>query len=99
MDGRDISAGSVGTAKAIENAVKIATQIMEGTDHVMIVSDRITKLFDNTVEEYPHDVNEKTVNKYNSLIKNFRIKWKKNRKLMMLSSMASQEKIINIILL
>jgi hypothetical protein len=39
------------------------------------------------------------VNKYNSLIKNFRIKWKKNRKLMMLSSMASQEKIINIILL
>ncbi|MFL6327286.1 MAG: isoaspartyl peptidase/L-asparaginase [Nitrososphaeraceae archaeon] len=42
MDGRDISAGSVGTAKAIENAVKIARQIMERTDHVMIVSDRIT---------------------------------------------------------
>jgi isoaspartyl peptidase/L-asparaginase-like protein (Ntn-hydrolase superfamily) len=62
MDGRDISAGSVGTAKAIENAVKIARQIMERTDHVMIVSDLI-------VEEYPHDVNEKTVNKYNSLIK------------------------------
>jgi hypothetical protein len=56
-------------------------------------------LFDNTVEEYPHDVNEKTVNKQNSLIRNFRIKWKKNRKLMMFSSMASQEKIINIILL
>ncbi|MFL6454660.1 MAG: isoaspartyl peptidase/L-asparaginase [Nitrososphaeraceae archaeon] len=56
MDGRDISAGSVGTAKAIENAVKIARQIMERTDHV-----------DNTVEEYPHDVNEKTVNEYNSL--------------------------------
>jgi isoaspartyl peptidase/L-asparaginase-like protein (Ntn-hydrolase superfamily) len=42
MDGRDISTGSVGTAKAIENAVKIARQIMERTDHVMIVSDRIT---------------------------------------------------------
>ena len=39
MDGRDISTGSVGTAKAIENAVKIARQIMERTDHVMIVSD------------------------------------------------------------
>jgi isoaspartyl peptidase/L-asparaginase-like protein (Ntn-hydrolase superfamily) len=45
MDGRDISTGSVGTAKAIENAVKIARQIMERTDHVMIVSDRITKLY------------------------------------------------------
>ncbi|MFL6341069.1 MAG: isoaspartyl peptidase/L-asparaginase [Nitrososphaeraceae archaeon] len=42
MDGRDISAGSVGTAKAIENAVKIARQIMERTDHVMIVSDLIS---------------------------------------------------------
>ena len=35
------------------------------------------------------------MNEYNSLIKNVRIKWKKNSKLMMLSSMASQEKIIN----
>jgi 3-hydroxypropionyl-coenzyme A dehydratase len=35
------------------------------------------------------------VNEHNSLIKNVRIKWKKNSKLMMLSSMASQEKIIN----
>jgi L-asparaginase / beta-aspartyl-peptidase len=95
MDGRDISAGSVGMATGIKNPIKLARQIMERTDHVMIVSDGVTKLsklFGNTVEEYPQDLNEKKLNEYNKLMKNVRIKWKKNSKLMMLSSAASQEK-------
>jgi beta-aspartyl-peptidase (threonine type) len=95
MDGRDISAGSVGMATGIKNPIKLARQIMERTDHVMIVSDGLTKLsklFGNTVEEYPHELNEKILNEYNELVKNVRIKWKKNSKLIMLSSAASQEK-------
>src|SRR5919197_3153612 len=95
MDGRDISAGSVGMATGIKNPVKLARQIMDRTDHVMIVSDgvaKLSKLFDNTVEEFPHELNEKKLNEYNKLLKNVRTKWKKNSKLMtILSSMASQE--------
>ena len=92
MDGRDISAGSVGMATGIKNPVKLARQIMDRTDHVMIVSDgvaKLSKLFGNTVEDYPHDLNEKKMNEYSRLLKNVRIKWKNNSKLMMLSSVAS----------
>lgn len=94
MDGRDISAGSVGMVTGIKNPIKLARQIMERTDHVMIVSDgatKVSKLFDNAVEDYPHELNEKKMKEYNKLLKNFRTKWKKNSKLMMLSSMALQE--------
>jgi len=95
MDGRDISAGSVGMAMGIKNPIKLARKIMERTDHVMMVSDgvtRLSKFFGNTVEEYPQELNKKILNEYNKLMKNVRIKWKKNNKLMMLSSAASQEK-------
>jgi beta-aspartyl-peptidase (threonine type) len=95
MDGRDISAGSVGMAMGIKNPIKLARKIMERTDHVMMVSDgvtRLSKLFGNTVEQYPQELNKKILNEYNKLMKNVRIKWKKNNKLMMLSSAASQEK-------
>jgi L-asparaginase / beta-aspartyl-peptidase len=54
MDGRDISAGSVGMVTSIKNPIKLARQIMERTDHVIIVLDGVTKLsklFGNT-EEY-----------------------------------------------
>ncbi len=94
MDGRDISAGSVGMVTGIKNPIKLARQIMERTDHVMIVSDgatKVSKLFDNAVKDYPHELNEKKMKEYNKLLKNFGTKWKKNSKLMMLSSMASQE--------
>jgi beta-aspartyl-peptidase (threonine type) len=61
----------------------------------MIVSDGVTKLsklLDNTVEEYPNEINEKKLKEYSRLLKNIRTKWKKNSKLMkMLSSMTSQE--------
>jgi L-asparaginase / beta-aspartyl-peptidase len=96
MDGRDISAGSVGMATGIKNPIKLARQIMERTDHVMIVSDGVTKLlklFDDTVEEYPHELNEKKLNEYNRLLKSVGTKWKKNSKLMMMpSSVESQER-------
>ena len=95
MDGRDISAGSVGMAMGIKNPIKLARKIMERTDHVMMVSDgvtRLSKLFGNTVEEYPQELNKKILNEYNKLMKNVGIKWKKNNKLTMLSSAASQEK-------
>src|SRR5919205_2275134 len=94
MDGKEITAGSVGMAKGIRNPIKLARQIMERTDHVMIVSDgvtRLSKLFDNTVEEDAHRLNEKKLKEYNRLLKKFRTKWKKNSKLMLLSSIASQE--------
>jgi len=95
MDGRDISAGSVGMAMGIKNPIKLARKIMEHTDHVMMVSDgvtRLSQLFGNTVEEYPQELNTKILNEYNRLMKSIRIKWKKNNKLTMLSSAASQEK-------
>lgn len=95
MDGRDISAGSVGMAMGIKNPIKLARKIMERTDHVMMVSDgvtRLSQLFGNTVEEYPQELDTKILNEYNKLMKNVRIKWKKNNKLTMLSSAASQEK-------
>jgi L-asparaginase / beta-aspartyl-peptidase len=96
MDGKDISAGSVGMATGVKNPIKLARQIMERIDHVMIVSDGVTKLlklFGNTIEEYPHELNEKKLNEYNKLLRNVRTKWKKNSKLMMMpSSVASQEK-------
>ncbi|MFL6363519.1 MAG: isoaspartyl peptidase/L-asparaginase [Nitrososphaeraceae archaeon] len=41
MDGRDISAGSVGMVTGIKNPIKLARQIMERTDHVMIVSGQL----------------------------------------------------------
>jgi beta-aspartyl-peptidase (threonine type) len=94
MDGRDISAGSVGMATGIKNPIKLARQIMERIDHVMIVSDGVTKLlklFGNTIEEYPHELNEKKLNKYNKLLKSVRTKWKKNSKLITRSYVLSQE--------
>jgi L-asparaginase / beta-aspartyl-peptidase len=95
MDGRDISAGSIGMATGIKNPIKVARQIMERTDHVMIVSDGVTKvskLFGNAIEDYAHELNEKKMKEYGRLLKNLKTKWKKNSKLMMmLSSMASQE--------
>jgi beta-aspartyl-peptidase (threonine type) len=44
MDGREISAGSIGMVKDLRNPVKLARLVMERTDHVMIVSDGAMKL-------------------------------------------------------
>ena len=60
MDGRDISAGSIGMATGIKNPIKVARQVMERTDHVMIVSDGVSKLskqFGDVIEGYSDEIN------------------------------------------
>jgi beta-aspartyl-peptidase (threonine type) len=99
MDGRDISAGSVGMVTDIKNPIKLARQIMERTDHVMIVSDGATKaskLFDDAIDNYTHELNERKMHEYNRALKNFRAKWEKNSKwIKMLSFKGSQEEVKN----
>jgi L-asparaginase / beta-aspartyl-peptidase len=96
MDGRDISAGSVGMVKDIKNPVKLARLIMEHTDHVMMVSSGVTKLvklFNRDFEEYyrNNNINEKLLNKYNRLIRHFEEEWKKNSKLVVLPDRQSKK--------
>lgn len=43
MNGKDLSAGSVGMVKNIENPVKVARLVMQRTDHVMLVSRGVTE--------------------------------------------------------
>jgi L-asparaginase / beta-aspartyl-peptidase len=43
MNGRDLSAGSVGMVKNVKNPVKLARLIMQRTDHVMLVSRGVTE--------------------------------------------------------
>jgi L-asparaginase / beta-aspartyl-peptidase len=85
MDGRDISAGSVGIVQGIKNPVKLARQIMERTDHLMMVGDGLSKLldlFDKDIERYHHDISETLLNKYSSLMNNAQKRWKKNSRLL-----------------
>jgi beta-aspartyl-peptidase (threonine type) len=44
MNGKDLSAGSVGMVQNIQNPIKLARLVMEHTDHVMLVSDGVTQL-------------------------------------------------------
>jgi beta-aspartyl-peptidase (threonine type) len=44
MNGKDLTAGSVGMVKNIQNPIKLARLVMERTDHVMVVSDGATHL-------------------------------------------------------
>ncbi len=53
MNGKDLSAGSVGMVQNIQNPIKLARLVMEHTDHVMLVSDGVTQLakfFDNEIK-------------------------------------------------
>jgi beta-aspartyl-peptidase (threonine type) len=83
MDGRDISAGSVGMVHGIRNPIRLARQVMERTDHSMIVSDgalKLAELLNMDVE--PHEPDQKSLNKFNSLIKSYKNKWRKNNDLL-----------------
>jgi L-asparaginase / beta-aspartyl-peptidase len=44
MNGKDISAGSVGVIKGVINPIKLTRYIMDHTDHVILVSDSAIKL-------------------------------------------------------
>lgn len=44
MDGRDLSAGSVGMVQNVQNPIKLARLVMDRTDHVMLVGDSAAEL-------------------------------------------------------
>ncbi|MBA3750453.1 MAG: isoaspartyl peptidase/L-asparaginase [Nitrosopumilus sp.] len=86
MDGRDISAGSVGMVRGVRNPIKLARQVMEQTDHVMIVSEgalKVAKLLNMDIEKY--EPNQKLLNKFNNLKKSVNNKWRKNNDLLIKS--------------
>jgi beta-aspartyl-peptidase (threonine type) len=90
MNGKDISAGCVGAVQGIRNPIKLARQIMERTDHVMIVSDgtiKLAKLLDINIEKrYP---SKELLNKFNMLKKNMKNRWRRNSRLLFRPSPSS----------
>jgi L-asparaginase / beta-aspartyl-peptidase len=82
MDGKDISAGCVAMVQGIRNPIKLARQVIENTDHVMIVSEgalRFAKLLNIDVEKfYP---SQKSLAKFNKRKKDMKNR-SKNKKLL-----------------
>jgi L-asparaginase / beta-aspartyl-peptidase len=80
MDGRDISAGCVGMVQGIRNPIKLARQVTEHTDHVMIVSEgalKLAKLLNIDVEQfYP---SQKLLITFNKRKKEMKSKRKNNK--------------------
>ena len=89
MDGRNITAGSVGMVQNVKNPIKLARLVMERTDHIMVVAGGATKLanlFNGHFGWYYRDnnkIDDKLLNKYNKLISHFGEKWTKNSKLVL----------------
>jgi beta-aspartyl-peptidase (threonine type) len=87
MNGKDLSAGSVGMVQNIQNPIKLARLVMEHTDHVMLVSDGVTQLakfFDNEIKY--RKPTKQNLKKYVNYLKNKNKKivnkeWPKNHKL------------------
>ena len=83
MNGKDMSAGSVGMVQGVRNPIKLARQVMERTDHVMIVSEgalNFAKLLNMDIEQ--NVPNQELINKFNDLIKTAKSRWAKNTDLM-----------------
>jgi beta-aspartyl-peptidase (threonine type) len=87
MNGKDLSAGSVGMVKDIQNPIKLARLVMDYTDHVMLVSDgviKLAKLFD--IEIKYRKPTQQNLTKYNNYLKNknriIKKEWPKNHKLL-----------------
>jgi L-asparaginase / beta-aspartyl-peptidase len=82
MNGKDISAGSVGTIKGVINPIRLARYIMDHTNHVMLVSDGAIKLakelnmYNNQIE-----ISKRKLKKYNELIRNINKKNNNNNKI------------------
>lgn len=86
MNGKDLTAGSVGMVKNIQNPIKLARLVMERTDHVMMVSDGAThlaKLFGMEIKY--RKPSQQNLKKYKDYIRYNKIKikneWPKNYKL------------------
>ena len=79
MNGKDISAGSVGMIKGVINPIKLARYIMEHTNHVMLVSDGAINLakqlgmFSNQIY-----INKNKLRIYDKLIRNIKDKGQEN---------------------
>ena len=89
MNGKDLSAGSIGMVQNIQNPIKLARLVMEHTDHVMLVSDGVTqlaKLFN--IEIKYRKPNEQSLKKHVCYLKKNKRKrilkkeWPKNHKLL-----------------
>jgi L-asparaginase / beta-aspartyl-peptidase len=86
MDGRDISAGCVGMVKGICNPIKLARQVMEKTDHVMIVSDGVNKFAKlSNIQIERQKPSQLSLNKYNGIRRDMKNRWKKNNDLLFMS--------------
>jgi beta-aspartyl-peptidase (threonine type) len=86
MNGKDLAAGSVGMVQNVRNPVKLARQVMERTDHVMLVSDgayELAKLLDIGIE---HVVpTPEKLESYQRLCKEMRTVWSRNYQLLLSS--------------
>jgi L-asparaginase / beta-aspartyl-peptidase len=83
MDGRDLSAGSVGMVSGIRNPIKLARQVMKRTDHVMIVSEgaiRLAELLNMDIKRIHPD--QQALNKYRDIKRDMKNRWKKNNNLL-----------------
>ena len=83
MSGIDLSAGSVGMVRDISNPIKLARQIMDKSDHVMLVStgaSQFANLINMQVKQILPDTN--TLDKYVKLKKKFKKYWYKNYSLL-----------------
>ncbi len=83
MDGRDLSAGSVGMVSGVRNPIKLAKQVMKRTDHAMIVSEgaiRLAKLLNMDVKRIRPS--QQTLNKYRDAKRKMKNRWKKNNDLL-----------------
>ena len=82
MDGRDISAGCVGMVKGICNPIKLARQVMERTDHVLIVSEGANKFAKLSKMHIARNIpSQQSLNKYNDIEWSLKNRWKKNSNL------------------
>jgi beta-aspartyl-peptidase (threonine type) len=82
MDGKELSAGSVGMVQNIRNPVKLARLVMEHTDHVLIVSDgalNLANAFGSKIEYLKPNI--ESMKMYDHIYKDMKKIWKKNQKL------------------
>lgn len=71
MNGKDISAGSVGMIKGVINPIKVARYVMDYTNHVMVVSDGAIKIAKKlNIYSNQLDINKKNLRKYDELLRN-----------------------------
>jgi L-asparaginase / beta-aspartyl-peptidase len=80
MNGKDLSAGSVGMIKGVINPIKLARYVMDHTNHVMLVADGAITLSKKLNLYSNHlDINKKRKLKiYNKLIRNIKEDLKDN---------------------